>query len=455
MSSSSVKRRRSPGIEVDSAAVRRARQAAGLSLAEMAEGSVSRQAFHLIETGRSRPSIDVLRHIAQRTGRKVSDFYARGFSPKPTTTLQSESVVELERLVRIRDFTSATDLGVHLLETLDGSSEDANIRLLLGEALVMSRNPEPALTYLRAARQRFDEALDVWGSVDAMDWEGMALYLLDDPASLQVLRESLDRCQELRPIFDPTYIRILAHVATVHVSRHEWREAIRYYQQAAQASERLRDLAQVARSYDGLSQAYGRLGQTARAISFANKALALYGMQSDLAGVFRAENNLGDLLLQIGEVDSAEPHLRHALEGFRMAGIDRRGTGYVLVNLADLTFRRGDPDGARDLVAEATRLADELGEVIVKANAELLLARIATAANEYPAARRHYEIAIGILRRQKMPQRLREAHLAFGRLLREEGQIARAADQFELAAVAAKEGTELEIDEVALGVASL
>src|SRR5436309_8603182 len=339
-----VKRRRSRGIDVDAAAIREARLAAGLSLAELAMGSVSRQAMHLIESGRSRPSPRVLHHIAAKTGRSASDFYAtarRAGRSSRQRAQHSAPVVELERLIAIRAFTEATERGRELLDELEGTPDEPSIRLLLGEALVMTRQPDQGLMHLRLARAAFDDGLDQWGSIAATDLEGMALYLLDDPTCLTVLEDALRRARLLDPAVDSMQVKILTHIATVHVSRHAWYEALRYYEEATKSSDNVRDLAQRARTYDGLSQAYARLGQTARAIGYANRALALYATQTDLAGVYRAENNLGDLLLQIGEVDAAEPHLRRAFDGCQSMGLDRRGSGYVLVNLAELAFRRG------------------------------------------------------------------------------------------------------------------
>lgn len=453
MSSNSVKRRQSPGhhrrsagISVDGNIVREARLAAGMSLAQLADGRVSRQAVHLIETGRARPSLEVLRHIARRTGRPVSDFYTDSVSPpyRQAGEQTNAHVLELERLVRSRDYSTASELGTKLLEESGGTGDEAPLLLLTAEALVMSRQPEPALRHLRVARQLCEEALDKWALVDAMDWEGMALFLLDDPSCLPLLSEALQLSRSLDPILEATHARLLTHIATVHISRHDWREAIRYYGEAANASEKVRDLAQVARTYDGLSQAYSKLGQSGRALSYANKALALYSMQADLGGLYRAEHNIGDLLLRQGDTASAETHLLKALEGFRDLGLERRGIGYVLVNLAEVAFRRGDRKTALALTEDAAELARSLGEKVVEANSQLLLARIASDQQDQKGAETQFNRAIELLTALDMPERLREARLAYGRFLRERGQIARAADQFERAAESGQHVTDNE-----------
>lgn len=69
--------RRRPGINVIPQRVRRAREEAGMTLAELAEGKLSRTAIHLIEAGRSRPSEATLAHISERTGKPIAYFLGR------------------------------------------------------------------------------------------------------------------------------------------------------------------------------------------------------------------------------------------------------------------------------------------------------------------------------------------------------------------------------------------
>lgn len=58
--------------------MRQARLAAGLSLADVAGGDVSRTMIHFIEHGRARPSERVLALIAERTGKPVAYFTVAG-----------------------------------------------------------------------------------------------------------------------------------------------------------------------------------------------------------------------------------------------------------------------------------------------------------------------------------------------------------------------------------------
>src|SRR2546428_9250777 len=67
-----------PGVDVRPGSVRQARLEAGLTLEQVAQGEVSRAAIHLVETGKARPSMRTLEHIAQRTGKPIAFFIGDG-----------------------------------------------------------------------------------------------------------------------------------------------------------------------------------------------------------------------------------------------------------------------------------------------------------------------------------------------------------------------------------------
>ena len=68
------RRRRLPGLAVRPGAIKQARAEAGLSLAQVASGEISRTAIFLAETGKTRPTLPTVQLIATRTGKPVEFF---------------------------------------------------------------------------------------------------------------------------------------------------------------------------------------------------------------------------------------------------------------------------------------------------------------------------------------------------------------------------------------------
>src|SRR6202163_438594 len=89
-------RRRLPGVTIKPGSVKQARQEAGLSLAKVGKGCVTAPAVYLIETGRTRPSLPTLEHIARRLGKPVEFFLADQGSGADETR---SGLIELEAMV--------------------------------------------------------------------------------------------------------------------------------------------------------------------------------------------------------------------------------------------------------------------------------------------------------------------------------------------------------------------
>src|SRR5260370_30197507 len=88
------------GVEIKPGTVKQARSDAGLSLAQVAGGEISRTAIYFVETGKAKPSMETLKLIAERTGRPLDYFLSR---PSTTEARSTANTAELERLVVTRD----------------------------------------------------------------------------------------------------------------------------------------------------------------------------------------------------------------------------------------------------------------------------------------------------------------------------------------------------------------
>jgi tetratricopeptide (TPR) repeat protein len=426
-------RGRRKGVDVREGSVRQARKEAKLSLAQVAGEAVSRTAIHLIEIGRSRPSLETLGLIARKTHKPVEFFLLRPDSA-PELIERRKELDELERLTAIRDFRKVIDLAPALLEDSWGKEDQALIRFYLGQAYCRLVRPTEALEQLPIARETFEKMGDEWMAVDALDWEASALGLLEDPRAVAVAGEALVRCRRLDPKPPQTEARILGHIANIYVVAHAWSEAIRYYEAGLEAAGGVKDLLQLAKMHHGLGAAYQRMEQPAKARQHFDRALALYSIESDLSAIYRLENDLGDLLLHEGQLDSAEQHFRSALAGSAALQMDRRGRGFILASLGEVSMRRGQPDEARIQLEEALDAGTVIGEHLLVAAAHKLLGQLESQYGEPTLANDHFDSAIGIFETLGMPDRLRDCHMAYADSLFTRGEFSPAALNWKAAA---------------------
>ena len=114
--------------------------------------------------------------------------------------------------------------------------------------------------------------------------------------------------------------------------------------------------------------------------------------------------------------------------------MDRRGRGFILANLGDVSLRRGQLEQARQQLIEALGIGSAVGEHVVVANAHTLLGQLEAQQGDLELAREHFDSAIRALEPLDMPDRLRDCHIACAELLYEHGDIESAALHWKAAA---------------------
>jgi tetratricopeptide (TPR) repeat protein/DNA-binding XRE family transcriptional regulator len=404
------------GVSIREGSVRQARKEAGLSLAQVAAGQVSRTAILYIETGRTKPSMETLRLISRQTRFPVNYFLLDPEGGVRFGELPDE-LLQLERLTATRDFEAVIELGLRLLQKPSGEDDKAFVRFHVGQAHCRRVRPEEALQHLTAARRHFERRGDEAMAVEALDWEAAALGLLEDPRALRLTEEALERCRKLDPKPTLTEARILGHIANLHVVGHSWAQAVRYYESAVEAAGAVKDLLLEGKMHHGLGAVYLRMREPAKARDHLDKALALYTFSADESSILRVEIDLGYLLLHEGQLDSAEQHLLTALAGSEEVNLDRRGRGFILNNLGHLNLLRGHLDVARQYLAQALECGEATGENLVRAEAHSLFGKLAEREGDQRTADEEFGIAIGILETVGMPDRLRDMHMDYATML--------------------------------------
>lgn len=386
----------------------------------MAGSDMTRQAVHLIETGKVRPSSRTLEAIAARLGRPAAYFLA-GAAKADARQPHRGGVEELQALCLQQEFDAAVQFGLRMLEAEPDPSSEAQIRLYVGQALVRSSRPEEGLEHLQRAQALLATNPDPWLAVECADWEAAGLYLKEDRRALSVAEHALRLCRATKPSMPGTEARILEHIATIHVKNHTYDHAIAFYEQALAAAAAVRDLSRLGRTYHGLSIAYQERGDLARAVEFTHRALALYALEHDKALLGRGENELGLLLMKQGQVARAEETFLTALKHFDEAGAER-AKSHVLLSLAELQLNTSRFDEGTATVKSALEMATRLDERLAIGAAHVLLGRLYERTEHRRLADREFAAAIALFAGEDLRERLAESHAAYAQVLEARGQ---------------------------------
>lgn len=121
--------------------------------------------------------------------------------------------------------------------------------------------------------------------------------------------------------------------------------------------------------------------------------------------------------------------------------MDRRGRGFVLVNLAEVKFRKGRLNEARQYLDRAAEVGRVVGERIVLAEVHSLLGQLEERADNPQAADDQFRGAIQVLEELEASNRLRDCHMEYAQLLEDRGDVGAAMRHWKAAAEIGKAAT--------------
>jgi tetratricopeptide (TPR) repeat protein len=421
---SSRPRGRLNGIDIKPEVLRQARARAGLSLAQVAGGELTRQAVHLIETGKVRPSMNSLKVIANRLAIPVHQALVR-----PPPLADDGAVDALESLILGHHYDRALEHGRDVLLQVEGRPAEALVHLHLGHALCKLRRPTEALGQLKLAEELFGVLGNPELVAEAMELRAMALHVAEQPEALTVAEQALDRYRALPEHRPEVESRLLERVGTILAGRGEFAAARAHYEQALDRAGGVRDLARIARIYHGLGLCYLRVGDQGRAIDMLLKAETLYEAEQRINGsppnldLPSVENDLGLQLLRSGDLSRAEDRLQSALRRFTEMGMDRVRS-HVLLSIGELRYRQRRYEEGMEVVQHAVVLAERFNETRALATGHKQLGELRAALGKHDQALDSLQRALAILEQAGFEERRAECLLAYERIQAGRGQTA-------------------------------
>lgn len=420
--SSGRRRGRRRGLEIRPGSVKQARAQAGLSLGQVAREDISRTAIYFVETGKAKPSMETLQLIAERTGQPL-DFFLTGsasgsFHP-------AAKIAELERLLVTGDSAGVAAVAEAALGQKPDAETDARIRLLASLAYLRLGQPVMGRRLAGAARAYFEQAGDLRMVAECLGNEASAAALMQDPATVQIAEGALATCRSVKPVSELLESRLLGVLGNAHVAQRQWEEAIACYEEAIASADVVQDLHRLSLLYSGLSLAHQETGQIGEATRYAQKALTIHETLNDRLSQARSLNNLGYMLVNLGEFVSARRHIDRALRIFEEHGVETQRSIF-LMSLAELEFAERDLEKSSHLARQALDLAIRLGESDTAADARTLLGKIAASEGRTAEADEEFAAALVAAEAAGLSSRLTQVHEAYAEVLEARGDLAAA-----------------------------
>jgi tetratricopeptide (TPR) repeat protein len=413
--------------------LRRLRLARGLSQRELAGPGVSYAYISRIEAGARRPSVKALRTLAPKLG--VSVEYLETGSDLRDDEERELRLVDAELQLRLDD--GAREAEQTLREILeeairagDGVAA-ARARVALGLAAArQGRDPE-AVDHL--AQATASEYVSPATDVNVYATLGRCYAALGAPErAVELLENCLAEVRQSAPDQTAALVRYTTYLSNALTDMGELERAEHTLQDVLDDSTMIADPHMRVRLYWSLGRVVAHQGNTAAALDYLRRAVAMLEATEDTVQLARAHLMCAWIFISSARAEDAGPHLEVAekLLGPHPEPID---LAYLRTEQAKRAVKLGTADEA---VARAQEALDVLGDSDPheRGSAWFALAEGHVLAGRTDAAEEAFRRAADLLEEHGRPSEATDALKAWARLLRSAGREAEANDVLERAA---------------------
>jgi transcriptional regulator with XRE-family HTH domain len=413
--------------------LRRLRLARGLSQRELAGPGVSYAYISRIEAGARRPSVKALRMLAPKLG--VSVEYLETGSDLRDDEERELRLVDAELRLRLDD--GSRDAEQTLREILeeavaagDGVAA-ARARVALGLAAARQGRDAEAADHL--AQATASEYVSPVTDVNVYATLGRCYAALGRPdRTVELLENCLAEVRESAPEQTAALVRYTTYLSNALTDMGHLERAEHALQDVLDDSSLLADPHMRVRLYWSLGRVVAHQGNTAAALDYLRRAVAMLEATEDTVQLARAHLMCAWIFISSARAEDAGPHLEVAekLLGPNPEPID---LAYLRTEQAKRAVNLG---AAEEAVSRAQEALDVLGESDPheRGSAWFALAEGHVLAGRMDAAEEAFRRSADLLEEHGRPSEAADALKAWARLLRGAGREAEANDVLERAA---------------------
>lgn len=404
--------------------IRQARQARGMSLAQLGGEDLSRSFLSLVELGHSRISLRALKIVADRLELPISYF----LSDSTESAVLAAELALNEAEAKLDQH--ADEECLRLLEgagELRSPGEHARRDWLKGRALLNLRRPKEALDALREALAAAEEEGDDHFVAQVRCMLGGALYASGSyDEALVHLRQALNDVMTggEDPVLTGKITVLVGHILSM---RGDLDGAITHYRRARELFGAVRDYYTQGCIYSGLSLAFKRKGDLPSAVRYSRLSVGMFRACNNLHQIASEVTNMALAYEEMGDLEEARQLAEDGLERAKSVHADEL-EAMAHSALASIYFRQGQIDqAAREAEAAEGLAPDQDG--ISRARSWRVLAEVAEQNGDHMWADELYERSLQVFRDEEREASFRETALAYSRLLEKRGNLKGALEQ--------------------------
>jgi tetratricopeptide (TPR) repeat protein len=402
--------------------IRAARQARGLSLAQVGGEDLSRSFLSLVELGRSRISLKALSIVASRLDLPMSYFLEGDVAPRAAAAEllldQAESTIQ------------RGDPGAAIAMLTDADVPDsleARLGLVRAQALLAADRSRDAVHTAEAALLIAQRLNDMQREAALRYIIGAALYRQGAwDEAVPCLRRVVEDLADIED-HDPSLLaKATVCLGHIHYARGEIDLAIDYYTRARDLFGVVTNLDSMASVYSGLSLAHWRKQDYTTALHYSKLSLAMYERRQNLLGAATELNNIATRQVELGDLVAARDAAKVGLERARQVG-SPEVEAIAHSTLAEVSLKQDLFEEAEHEASEAVALAVREGSP-ARIGGWTVLATLAERRGDHERVDELYGKALAELQRSEQHLHHADVAVAYSLALRRRGETDRAFD---------------------------
>ncbi len=374
--------------------VRQRRKELGLTQSQLGGADLSKGFISLIETGRTKPSVETLMLLARRLQKPVGYFleHDTSLSLEALRIMLASAWVTLKR----GEFTQAAENfeQARAIARKHDDAAQAECCIGLGSALAGLRQIDLARQNVQRGKELAEAARNPQLLVRVHNVLGLIEYY---ERNFSGARQSfLEGYRLLREVGHPDMSlagNFLLNIGNTHAEIGDHEEATRWYQEALSALEPTEDLHRIGMAHVELGAAYRESGRHDIALAQLTRAEHIFELLNSLRLLAQARNSIGITLLEQGKTDEAMRQLQSSLHLKEMVG-DDPGRARSLTEIARALMAKGAFTEADQTLTKAASITKRFADTTESARIMLVRARLYREMGQLTEAVKRYKDAI-------------------------------------------------------------
>jgi len=403
--------------------IKQKRKEKNMTLKDLSGDKVTPGQISLVESGKSKPSMDLLEYIADRLGVSI-DYMLETEEHQAEKLCQfyskiAEASLQVENYEQSREAISKgmSYAMQYNLEYYIGLNEFYRGRIEFGQGMYK----EAQSTFI-SANEVFLKLGKKKDIIKTYIYLGKAAYELSYyKLAINYYKHAEKIIKQNKIVDNNTLVEIYYNISLCYSKLDNHSATIDYLLLSMEKYKEKNDKLQYGQSLLMLSISYKSMGRFDEALEYASKAIQVFEDINNLSLVARVETDIGTILSDIGSMEDSFKHLENAYN-IKMENQDK-SVIYTMLKIADNYIKLGNTDKAKEIIDE---ILDKHSEEEVKPYRVSLyyyLYKINLMNNDNKSAQLSLLEAIKYLQNMEMPKELADLYMLLGEHLQSEGNI--------------------------------